>query len=118
MKNLGRLWLAYTELQGDFTCYNSHLLTLGTLHSQNSAYGGPIYTKQKTLVFAFPALNRCVRIVKVTKVDHFENLTLLYHSGAIGHQAWAQVLSLGMVTPLYNNIFHEKNSRAQVWCHS
>ncbi len=44
-KNLGRLWLAYTELQGDFTCYNSYLLTLGTLHSQNSAYSGPIYTK-------------------------------------------------------------------------
>ena len=33
-KNIGRLWLAYTELQGDFTCYNSYLLTLGTLHSQ------------------------------------------------------------------------------------
>ncbi len=44
-KNLGRLWLAYTELQGDFTCYKSYLLTLGTLHSQNSAYGGPIYMK-------------------------------------------------------------------------
>ncbi len=44
-KNLGRLWLAYTELLGDFTCCNSYLLTLGTLHSQNSAYGGPIYTK-------------------------------------------------------------------------
>ena len=27
-KNLGRLWLASTELQGDFTCYNSYLLTL------------------------------------------------------------------------------------------
>ncbi len=23
IKNLGRLWLAYTELQGDFWCYNS-----------------------------------------------------------------------------------------------
>ncbi len=34
-KNLGRLWLAYTELEGDFTCYNSYLLTLGTFHSQN-----------------------------------------------------------------------------------
>ncbi len=33
-KNIGRLWLAYTELQGDFTCYNSYLLTLATLHSQ------------------------------------------------------------------------------------
>ena len=44
-KNLGRLWLAYTELQGDFTWKNSYLLTLGTLHSQNSAYSGPIYTK-------------------------------------------------------------------------
>ncbi len=44
-KNLGRLWFAYTELQGDFTCYNSYLLTLGTLHSQNSAYGRLIYTK-------------------------------------------------------------------------
>ncbi len=44
-KNLGRLWLAYTELQVGFTCYNSYLLTLGTLHSQNSAYGGLIYTK-------------------------------------------------------------------------
>ncbi len=44
-KNLGRLWLAYTELQGNFTCFNSYLLTLGTLHSQNSSYGGPIYTK-------------------------------------------------------------------------
>ena len=43
-KNLGRLWLAYTELQRDFRCYNSHLLPLGTLHSQNSAYGGLIYT--------------------------------------------------------------------------
>ena len=32
-KNLGRLWLAYTEIQGDFTCYNSYPLTLGTLHS-------------------------------------------------------------------------------------
>ncbi len=42
-KTLGRLRLAFTEIQGDFTCYNSHLLTLGTLHSQNSAYGGPIY---------------------------------------------------------------------------
>ncbi len=41
-KNIGRLWLAYTELQGDFTCFNSYLLTLGTLHSQNSAYGCPI----------------------------------------------------------------------------
>ncbi len=50
-KNLGRLWLAYTELQGDFTCYKSHLLTLGTLHSQNSACSGPIYTKQNVLVF-------------------------------------------------------------------
>ncbi len=29
-KNLGRLWLAYTELQGDFKRYNSYLLTLGT----------------------------------------------------------------------------------------
>ncbi len=27
-KNLGRLWLAYTELQVEFTCYNSYLLTL------------------------------------------------------------------------------------------
>ncbi len=44
-KNLGRLWLAYTELQGDFTCYSSYLLTLGTLHSQNSAYGSLIYMK-------------------------------------------------------------------------
>ncbi len=26
-KNLGRLWLAYTELQGDCTCYKSYLLT-------------------------------------------------------------------------------------------
>ena len=110
--------LAYKELQSDFACYNSHLLTLGTLQSHDSAYGGLICTKQKALVFAFPAPNRGVRIVKVTKVGHFENLTLLYPSGAIGHQAWAQVLSLGMVTPLYNNIFHEKNSRAQVWCHS
>ena len=36
-KNLGRIWLAYTcytELQGDFTCYNSYLLTLSTLESQ------------------------------------------------------------------------------------
>ncbi len=30
VKNLGRLWLAYSEVQGDFTCYNSYLLTLGT----------------------------------------------------------------------------------------
>ena len=30
-KNLGQLWLAYAELQGDFPCYNSHMLTLGTL---------------------------------------------------------------------------------------
>ncbi len=29
VKNLGRLWLAYTELQGDFTCYKSYLLTPG-----------------------------------------------------------------------------------------
>ncbi len=48
-KNLGRLWLAYTELQGDFTCYNSYLLTLGTLHSQNSVYGSPIYIKELLL---------------------------------------------------------------------
>ncbi len=33
-KNLGRLCLAYTKLQGDFTCFNSYLLTLGTLHQQ------------------------------------------------------------------------------------
>ena len=39
-KNLGRLQLAYADLQGDFTCCNSHLLTLGTLQSQNSANGG------------------------------------------------------------------------------
>ena len=26
-KNLLRLWLAYTELQDDITCYNSYLLT-------------------------------------------------------------------------------------------
>ncbi len=26
--NLGRLWLAYTELQSDCTCYNSYLLIL------------------------------------------------------------------------------------------
>ena len=25
-KNLGRLWLAYKELQADFTCYNSYAL--------------------------------------------------------------------------------------------
>ncbi len=30
LKNLGRLWLAYTEPWGNFTCYNSYLLTLGT----------------------------------------------------------------------------------------
>ena len=36
-KNLGRLWLAYTEVQVDFTCYNSYLLTLATLQGQNSA---------------------------------------------------------------------------------
>ena len=36
-KNLGRLWLAYTERQGDFTCYHSYLLTLGNLQGQNSA---------------------------------------------------------------------------------
>ena len=35
-KNLGRLWFAYRELQGAFSCHNSYLLTLGTLHSQNS----------------------------------------------------------------------------------
>ncbi len=28
VKKLGRLWLGYTELQGDFCCYNSYLLTL------------------------------------------------------------------------------------------
>ena len=33
-KNLGRLWVANTEIQDDFTCYNSYLLTLCTLHSQ------------------------------------------------------------------------------------
>ncbi len=27
-----------TELQGDVTCYNSYLLTLGTLHSQFHTY--------------------------------------------------------------------------------
>ncbi len=48
-KNLGRLWLAYTELQGDFTCYNSYLLTLGTLRSQNSAYGGPMWACSQTI---------------------------------------------------------------------
>ena len=31
IKNLGRLWLAYTELKGDFTCGNLYLLTLGSL---------------------------------------------------------------------------------------
>ena len=36
-KNLGRLWLAYTEIQGDFTWYNLYLLTPGTLHGHNSA---------------------------------------------------------------------------------
>ncbi len=45
-KNVGQLWLAYTELQGDFTGYTStYLLTLDTLPGQNSAQGGPIYTK-------------------------------------------------------------------------
>ncbi len=44
--------------------------------------------KALSLVFAFPALNRCVRIIKVMQVGHFKNLTLLYPSGAIGHQAW------------------------------
>ena len=36
-KNLGRLWLAYTELQVDFTSCNWILLTMGILHSYNSA---------------------------------------------------------------------------------
>ncbi len=31
LKNLGQLWPAYIKLQGDFICYNSYLLTLGTL---------------------------------------------------------------------------------------
>ncbi len=43
-KNLGRLWLAYTELQGDFTCYNvlrsavgmTHIFGKGTLLSHIS----------------------------------------------------------------------------------
>ncbi len=30
-KNLGRLWLAYTEFRANSTCYSSFLLTLGTL---------------------------------------------------------------------------------------
>ncbi len=34
-KNLGRLWLAYTELQGDFTCCNSYLLTQITVSSKD-----------------------------------------------------------------------------------
>ena len=37
-KNLGRLWLAYAELQIEFTCYNSYQLTLGTLHGQNHTH--------------------------------------------------------------------------------
>ncbi len=40
-KNLGRLWLDYIELQGDF-----YMLQLMSFDSgQKSAYGGPIYTK-------------------------------------------------------------------------
>ncbi len=35
-KNLGRLWLAYTEVQGVFTCYNSYLLTLWAGFGTNS----------------------------------------------------------------------------------
>ncbi len=38
-KNLGRLWLAYTEFQADFTCYNSYLLTLCALHCHNKDVG-------------------------------------------------------------------------------
>ncbi len=30
-KKLGRLWLAYTEVQVDFSCYNLYPLTLDTL---------------------------------------------------------------------------------------
>ncbi len=33
LKNLGRLWLAYTELQVDFTGYNWNMLTMDSLHS-------------------------------------------------------------------------------------
>ena len=33
-KNLGRLWLAYTGLQVDFTSFNSYLLAQATLQSQ------------------------------------------------------------------------------------
>ncbi len=36
-KNLSQLWLAYSELWAIFTCYNSWLLSLATLHNQNSA---------------------------------------------------------------------------------
>ncbi len=39
-KNLGRFWLAYAELQVEFTCYNSNLLTLVTLHSQTPLFTG------------------------------------------------------------------------------
>ncbi len=45
------------------------------------------------------------------------NLTLLCPSGAMGHQASAQVFSPWMV-PLNSNIFHKKNGCAKVWCHS
>ncbi len=37
-------------------------------------------------------------------MGHFENLTLLYPSGATGHQTSAQVPSPWMESPLYSNV--------------
>ncbi len=41
----GDFGLVIQNFRASFTCYNSYLVTLGTLHSQNSAQGGPICTK-------------------------------------------------------------------------
>ncbi len=57
-KNLGRLWLAYTELQGDFTCCHLHPLTIvlskknhgqmlikSAQHSLATGMGRPVHQK-------------------------------------------------------------------------
>ncbi len=90
---------------------------LATLHSQNSAYGGPICMKQKALVFTLPDLNRHVNIFKVTQVGHFENLTLLYPSGAIGHQALHQLILVQFKNTLLLKYFSKQTRWCKVWCH-
>ena len=96
-KNLGRLWLAYTELQGDFTCFNSYLLTLGTLYSQNFI---PVSNKDLGLLWHQQLLERIMGTywLKVPNILSVYKDTVIFLVRSLAFQQYCPDLCWGSLS--------------------